>query len=196
MANHKEIEKLIKRFGNFERRTLEYKDLSPGFGEWIKKLTRRRGEIVLVVPRGEGRVLLHTKPHYPEEVYRLPTGGIHRGENVIDAAKREVYEEIGFKPKALYLLGLLENVFWVDDEQYVYPSFIIQTQEFTRKPKPTDLDELISGFRNADQPELRAVALHLASLPGIWREWGRFRAAPHLWLAERMEWEKLRAANF
>lgn len=185
MANEKEIEKLKKRFGNFERATFEYKNVSLGFGEWVKRAMRRRGEIVLVVPRGEGRLLLHTKPHYPEGVYRLPTGGIHPNEDAAIAAQREGYEEIGFNAQELKLLGVLENVFWVNQEQYVYPSFVFQTQEFTRKPNPTDPDEIISGFRDVDVVELRAVAKQLASLPLSWHEWGRFRAAPHAWLAEQ-----------
>jgi 8-oxo-dGTP pyrophosphatase MutT (NUDIX family) len=147
---------------------------------------RRRGEIVMVVPRGEGKVLLHTKPHYPEGVYRLPTGGIHPGEDAVDAAKREGYEEIGFKPKDLELLGVLDNIFWVDREKLVYPSFVFQTKEYTRKPKPTDRNELISGFLDVDAAGLQTTAIHLASLPGGWRDWGRFRAAPHAWLADKL----------
>jgi ADP-ribose pyrophosphatase YjhB (NUDIX family) len=141
---------------------------------------------VLVVPRGGGQVLLHTKPHYPEEVYRLPTGGIHPDEDAVDAAKREGYEEIGLKVKGLQLLGVLDNVFWLGDEKLVYPSFVFQTKEFTSKPKPQDRDELISGFRDVDVTELRATAFQLASLPGGWRDWGRFRAAAHAWLASRL----------
>ena len=187
MANEKELEKLRKRFGDFDRATFEFRSLSPNFRAWVQKLTRRRGEIILVVPRGEGKVLLHTKPHYPDDVFRLPTGGIHPEEAALDAARREGFEEIGFKAKELQLLGVLENVFWLQQEKYVYPSFVFQTEKYTKKPKPTDPDEAISGFRDADVLELQTAALHLTSLPAGWNDWGRFRAAPHLWLANRMQ---------
>lgn len=187
MANHKELEKLRRQFGEFEQARFEFEIQSRGFAEWLKKLSRRRGEIVLFVPRGNGNVLLHTKPHYPDEVYRLPTGGIQPKEAAVAAAKREAYEEIGIKIKELRLLGVLDNVFKRGETEFIYPSFVFQTQEFSGKPKPTDKDELISGFRDADALELRAVALHMTSLPGGWNEWGRFRAAPHLWLAERIK---------
>ncbi len=188
MLHANELAELTRRFGEFERAVFEYKHLSVGFSEWVAKVTRRRGEIVMVVPRGDGRVLLHTKPHYPDSVYRLPTGGIHRGEDAADAAKREAYEEIGFKSKnkELKLLGILENVFWVREQKLVYPSFVFETREFSKTPRPTDPDELISGFCDVDALELRAAGNHLASLPLPWREWGRFRAAAHLWLADRM----------
>lgn len=186
MANKKEIRDLTRRFGPFEHARIEYAALSPGFGEWVRKLTRRRGEVVLVVPREAGRILLHTKPHYPENVFRLPTGGIAPAEDAADAAQRETYEEIGFDSRELKLLGVLDNVFQLDKKTFVYPSFIFQTEGFLRQPSPTDPNEAISGFRDVDPLELRATALYLASLPGRWREWGKFRSAPHAWLAERL----------
>ena len=113
---------LRKRYGDFERATFEYYPLTPGFADWVKRLMRRRGEIVLVVPRGDGQVLLHTKPHYPEGVYRLPTGGIRPDEAAGHAGRREGYEEIGFKSQDLRLLGILDNVFKVNGKSYSYPS--------------------------------------------------------------------------
>lgn len=186
MADLSQVKKLVKRFGAFERATFEFKIESPAFAAWVRNMMRRRGEIVLVVPRGDGRVLLHTKPHYPDAVFRLPTGGVRPKEPAADAAKRETYEEIGFKPRALKLLGVLDNVFSLGETEYVYPSFVFQTEEFTRAPKPTDRREGISGFRDVDALSLRAVARQLENLPKQWREWGRFRAAPHAWLAERV----------
>lgn len=183
MPTEKEINKLTRRFGDFERVTFEYNNLSPGFSLWVKKLTRRRGEIVLVVPRGD-KILLHTKPHYPVNVFRLPTGGVRQGEDVRDAARREAFEELGFKPQDLRLLGILDNLFSVGKSQISYPSFVFKTPELVGEPTPTDPDELISGFRDVDRLGIRAVAAQLSNLPPEWREWGRFRAAPHAWLAE------------
>jgi 8-oxo-dGTP pyrophosphatase MutT (NUDIX family) len=187
MGIEREIGKLARKYGEPGRATFEFSDLSEGFGEWVRQLTRRRGEIVLVVPRSRGRVLLHTKPHYPENVYRLPTGGIHREEAADIAARRESYEEIGFHPASLRLLGVLENVFLVRDKKLVYPSFVFETDPLATAPHPTDPDEPISGFLDADLIELQATAHYLASLPGQWREWGKFRAAAHRWLAARWQ---------
>jgi hypothetical protein len=53
----------------------------------------RRAEICYVMHRGDpaGGVLLHIKTFYPEDAYRLPTGGIHVGEAVLaDAATRDL----------------------------------------------------------------------------------------------------------
>lgn len=184
MPSEKELEKLEQRFGAFARATFEYKTISPGFAGWVKKLAKRRGEIILVVPRGNSKILLHTKPHYPANCYRLPTGGIHPDELATDAAVREGYEELGFELEDPKLLGVLDNVFWWKGVSFRYPSFVFQTQEFTGKLTPTDPDELISGFRDVSVAELDAAAKALVRLPLQWREWGIFRAAAHGWLVE------------
>lgn len=186
MIDEQEIAQLARLYGEPARAHFEFTPRAPTFCDWVRRLTRRRGEIVLVVPRGNEQVLLHTKPHYPENVYRLPTGGIRQGEGAADAARREGYEEIGFAPQTLRLLGVLENIFWLNGAQVIYPSLVFQTEEFTRTPQPTDTDELISGFMDADALELRVVAHYLSSLPAHWREWGAFRAAAHTWLAEQL----------
>ncbi len=187
MSGEKELERLQRRFGAFERARFYLPKPSADAAGWLQKLSRRRGEIILVVPRGNGRVLLHTKEHYPEGVYRLLSGGIHPGEDPVEAARREAYEEIGLDAEPRRMLGILENVFGAGRNQYVYPSYVFVTQEFRGTPKPTDPDEPISGFEDADAVELRAVASELASLPGPWRDWGRFRANAHAWLADRLE---------
>jgi 8-oxo-dGTP diphosphatase len=182
-----ELAELQRRFGQFGRARFEFTAHVSHFGEWVQKLMRRRGETILVVPRVQSRLLLHTKPHYPKGVYRLPTGGIHAGEDVADAARREVHEEIGFAPSSLALLGVLENVFWVDETPYLYPSYLFQTELFTGQPNPTDTNEIISGFRDVNRSGLHEVAATLAGLEGAWRDWGTFRASAHLWLAEHMD---------
>ena len=186
MADKTEFEMLARAYGEFPRATFEFANLSGNFAQWVRKLTRRRGEIILIVPCGAEQVWLHTKIFYPEQVYRLPTGGIHQGEGAEAAARREAFEEIGFHPQTLRLLGVLENFFVIDDKRVEYPSFVFQTEAFTQTPAPTDPDEPISDFSCADKIELRATANLLASLPGQWREWGKFRAASHYWLAEHL----------
>jgi ADP-ribose pyrophosphatase YjhB (NUDIX family) len=186
MDAEQEIAVLARVYGEPARAAFEFTVQSDGFTVWLRRLTQRRGEIVVVVPRGHGRVLLHRKPHYPENVYRLPTGGVEKGEAVADAAQREFYEELGFQPQSLRLLGVLDNVFVLPNERLVYPSFVLRTEEYTQPPTPMDLDEQISGFSDADVMELRAAAHYLASLPGPWREWGQFRAAAHQWLVKEL----------
>lgn len=136
MGLEREIKTLTPLYGAPARTVFEFTNLSDNFGAWVTRLTRRRGEIILVVPRARARVLLHTKPHYPENVYRLPTGGIRRREAADAAARREAYEEIGFQPATLRLLGVLENIFWVRGKKIKYPSFVFQTETWRGARRP------------------------------------------------------------
>jgi 8-oxo-dGTP pyrophosphatase MutT (NUDIX family) len=186
MVDPKQLDALARRYGEPQRVRYDVKIRTPGFAEWTRKLTRRRGEVILVVPRRAGRVLLHTKPHYPEGVFRLPTGGIHEGEAADVAARREAFEELGYDLESMRLLGVLEHVFEFNGAELHYPSFVFRTEFFSAEPAPTDAGEPISGFSEANAQELRAVAAQLRALPAHWREWGRFRAIAHSWLAERI----------
>ena len=63
--------------------------------------SRRTAEVVLIVPRPDDCVLVHTKEFYPSGIWRLPTGGIQRSETIERALRREAVEETG----RLYMLA-------------------------------------------------------------------------------------------
>jgi ADP-ribose pyrophosphatase YjhB (NUDIX family) len=180
-----EIGGLARRVGVPRRWRREYETTSEQAG-WVKKMLKRRGEVILVVPTAEGRIWLHTKQFYPPGVYRLPSGGIHQRESVEEAASRELYEEMGFKPELARFLGVVENVFKFDRETLVYPSYILETRSITDPPSVSDPDEAISGFREIDIRELGKIVEQLDSLASAWQPWGHFRAAPHALVAEAM----------
>ncbi len=174
-----ELAELAQKYGTPRRWTREYEAGTERNRAWVKKTTRRRGEVILVVPRPGGRVLLHTKDTYPDGVYRLPGGGVNPNEAVEPAARREAYEELGFDVEFARLLGVIENVFVVDGERMSYPSYIFMTAPMSAAPKVMDPDEKISGFDEIPVEELSRVSEQLEALPPAWQPWGKFRAAPH-----------------
>lgn len=180
------IRQLAELYGEPAIWTREFTARSPGFAGWVRRLVKRDGEVVLIVPRPNGRVLLHTKPYYPGGVHRLPTGGIRPGERPDDAARREAFEELGFQPKKLVFIGVLQNRIWVNGSGLLYPSFVFKTEEMSGAPQPTDPDEPISGYSEVEVEELEKVARQLRELPEDWREWGEFRAALHEILGEAL----------
>ncbi len=179
-----EIAELARRLGEPRRWRREYEIVSPENEAWVKKMLKRRGEVILVVPSGKDRIWLHTKRFYPQAVYRLPSGGIHQGERVEDAARREAYEELGFEPGIVRFIGMVENAFALDEGKPVYPSFILETKPIPGSPRATDPDEAISGFREIGIRELPKIVEQLDSLAPSWQPWGHFRAAPHALVAE------------
>ncbi len=174
-----EIAELARQYGTPLRWTREFFFNTERNREWARKTAKRRGEIILVVPRPGNRVLLHTKSTYPDAVYRLPGGGVNPNEAAEPAARREAREETGFEVKLTRFLGLVENVFNVDGDKLSYPSYVFLTQPTTEPPRVMDPDEQIAGFSEVPVEELKQVAERLHSLPPDWQPWGQFRAVPH-----------------
>lgn len=55
-----------------------------------------RNNVGMIIFNSRGEVLVGDRIDYPEK-FQFPQGGIDEGENPEDAAKRELYEEIGLK---------------------------------------------------------------------------------------------------
>ncbi len=150
---------------------------------WHKKMAQRRGEVVLVIRRPNGRLILHTKSFYPADTYRLPSGGIRQGENVLDATWREVQEETGLEVELERFLGLLEYELQHRDEKLPFVSYVFLMRERGGHLAPQDESEQITAFREVSIDELAMVAEALRSLPAPWGDWGAFRALAHEFVA-------------
>lgn len=190
MANvswEEEIRELAARLGDPLRWRKEYAARGQRNKAWIRRTVRRRGEILLAVPRPGERFLLHTKSTYPDHIYRLPGGGINPAEAVEHAARREMGEELGFDLGLTRFIGVVENEFIVGDERLAYPTYVLTTEPTAKIPQVMDPSEPIAGFRDATLDEIREVVRQLSSLPDEWQPWGQFRAAPHVMLLERLD---------
>jgi ADP-ribose pyrophosphatase YjhB (NUDIX family) len=182
LIDESEIAALEQRFGPLLRR-----DYRLGPGEWgtdfwndiISGRKNRRGEVVLAIRRPGGRVLLHTKSFYPPGVYRLPSGGIHWGEPVLDALSREAVEETGLKASLERCLGIIAYQFDREREDLLFVSYVFLLGAFRGRPASQDPGERISAFRSVPLSALRQTAQALRSLPPSWADWGRFRALAH-----------------
>ena len=157
----------------------------------------RRAEICYVMHRGSPAdgVLLHIKRYYPAGAFRLPTGGIHVGEPVIETLGREIYEETGLTvgdgPVQVAVdrfLGLLTY----DLQHTVLGAVSFATYHFlVRMPPdgvldPQDEDEAIAGWQWRAAGDLPEVAQVLDAVPqrsAVWGDWGRYRALSHRFVA-------------
>ena len=144
------------------------------------------GEVVLVVPRPDGRILLHTKSFYPNGAYRLPTGKLHKGESPQDAFYREFREELGQEGEIERKLGALRCIIFSGNKSVDFTSHIYLAKETSEEPYPEDQEEQITGFITVKPDELGRVAENLRNLPGKWQDWGRFRALVHEFVAKMM----------
>lgn len=143
-------------------------------------ITRRDAEILPVIRRTNGKLLVMTKGHYPNLVFRLPTGGIEPGEEIEAALWREVAEETGLQVTLERFLAVLTYERAAHQPPFTTIAFLLSEQGGTLEC--SDPDEGIAAFGEVLPHELFDVAARLRTLPdiaGYWTAWGRFRALSH-----------------
>lgn len=157
------------------------------FTYWRLVLSNRDAEVVLAAQRPDGHFLVHTKGEYPEGVYRIMSGGINRGEDILHAVHRELGEETGLDGRVARFVGALTTRFQHDDQELEFFSYVFHVIVTDGVPAPMDDSEDILGFREISLHEMSALADDLESLAeGFWRDWGRFRAIAHRLIVEEL----------
>lgn len=180
-----ELETLAAAYGTPVRRSVALDVGENNLSWWSTiKARRRDGEVVLFIRRPSGNLILHSKDFYPAGVFRVPSGGIKRGEPVLDAVCREVREETGLEVAVEQFLAFVEFEFHHAGDVVLYPSYAFLLRESAGELRVMDLQERISAFREAPFTALAAVARDLERVPPDWQTWGEFRALPHRLVAE------------
>lgn len=147
---------------------------------WWRVLEQdRRAEVVLIAPRPSRRVLLISKPDYPADTFRLPTGGVGLAETVLAAASRELFEETGLSLQPRRLLGIVDWTFTHCGLQRRFASYLCLFPMSAAPVQPADPHENIGEYRELDLHRLDRVISHLRRLPPEWKSWGEQRAIPH-----------------
>jgi 8-oxo-dGTP pyrophosphatase MutT (NUDIX family) len=180
-----EEEALAGRYGPTLRRDRRFGLNAIAYEYWQRIVTNRRAEVVLAVQRPGGELLFHRKESYPPGTYRLPSGGIGRGETVLDALAREQWEELGLRLPPAAMPGLIHYRLCRPGTEIPFASYLFLLRpEGEVIPTVHDPNEAIAEFRWLGPAELAAVSGHLRGLAPEWRNWGRYRAIAHDLLAE------------
>ena len=152
----------------------------------------------MVVRRRNGKLLLATKDFYPDGVYRLLTGGVHRGESIFAALLRETQEETSLTVEPRRFLAVARYQEPDASEPNEYATFAFLLDEVGGELGVSDPHERLSGFREVYPSELPAIADQLDNLPRNLDDdlkvehyaWGRFRA-----LAHRLVWQAFNSSS-
>ncbi len=195
-----ELDALRARFGpapHIHKELIVDSPFLTGEGQLLTS-ARRRAEICYILHRGNPQeaVLLHRKTFYPRHAWRLPTGGIHQGESVLDTLAREIEEETSFQigkglnPVGIEaFLGVLSYNMFHKTEQRTHTfatwHFLVSAPP-TAQPISLDPDEHLDGWDWRSIGEMAAVADDLERITATddrWYHWGQFRALSHRFVA-------------
>jgi len=177
---------LEQAYGPFPQRHHQLRIDSVFAQDMARASQTRSGEVVLVLQREDGRVLLHTKAFYPADTWRLPTGGIKLGESPPEAARREILEETSLPAQLTGLLGVLHYDLLVGEQRIPFTSFVFLANTPGGTPAGQDANEAITGYCWVQPAELETVALQLRHLDSAWHTWGLFRALAHDMVVNRL----------
>ena len=148
----------------------------------------RFAEVCMVVRRRDGRIPLSIKTFYPRGAYRLPTGGIHRGERILDALRRETHEETALEVEVRrFLAWITYRDIAVPNSPPLFHTFAFLLDEVSGTFKTRDDEEQIEDWIEVEPSVLSAIADRLDGLAssrskdigGDWADWGHFRAVVH-----------------
>ncbi len=142
----------------------------------------------MVIRRRNGKVPLSIKTFYPRGAYRLPTGGIHHGERILDALRRETVEETALDVEVRRFLAWI-TYRDVSDPQGppIFHTFAFLLDEVGGTFETRDEEEQIEDWIEVEPSAVSDIADRLdsiASAPskdigGDWADWGHFRAVVH-----------------
>jgi len=134
----------------------------------------RAAEVAMAIRRPNGRFLLQTKDNYPNDTFRLPTGGVMRGEAIEHALLRETHEETSLDVEVSRFAAVL--TYRAENARQAFASYLFILEEQGGTLQTIDNTEGISGWLEADVAALDNAAERLRSCSGSWRSWGQFRA--------------------
>ncbi len=90
----------------------------------------------------DNKVIVNAKHHYPDGLYRAPSGGLKPGEDFEEGVFREVYEETGTKIKLLRYILQVNVSFSFGRKSIPWRTHVFTANHVSGKIEPTDHREI------------------------------------------------------
>jgi ADP-ribose pyrophosphatase YjhB (NUDIX family) len=177
--NKLEITQLAAEYGQPIHRDLTIDADKYLFSSRQARSNSKRGEVVMLIDRPNGSLLLHRKGWYERGVYRLPTGGIEWGEEIDETLHRELEEETGYYAGSQKFLGILDCHFVFKTSQTRFISYLFYLWDLSGTLRLPTSNEDISDFRDIPKIDLPQVAENLRHVPPPRTGWGKWRSLAH-----------------
>ncbi len=137
--------------------------------------TDRRGEVSFAVQRKNGKFIVIRTKVYPKGIYRIPTGGIDIGEDVLHALFREVREELGLEVEIRKFLGAVKYKITCGKETLEFFTFAFWLTELSGNILEDASEDEIGEYIEADKEKLMEISENLTKNSSNWQDWCSFR---------------------
>ena len=136
------LEEAARRWGVPRRVSLEF-EISPPERALVSGSRRdeRSHDITLFIER-DGSFAVISKPSFPPDAWRAPSGGLHRGEDLEAGAMREALEETGLDVRLARFLLRIEARFTLGDAVESWQSQVFLARPAAGELEPHDLREI------------------------------------------------------
>ncbi len=138
--------------------------------------TDRRGEVVFLVERKNGKKIVIRTGKYPRGVYRIPSGGIGFEEKAIEALCREMKEELGINFSIQSFLGLIEYKISYKEDALKFYSYLFLLKEVSGNLLEDATEDEIKEYLEVDDEKLFQIGRRMKEVRGGWCDWCQFRA--------------------
>ena len=195
MIDEDEVRGIVRRYGEPIRRVYDLCAQGTVSPHRWRANSDRRAEVIFAIQGPGEQIWLHTKHNYPRPMFRLPTGGIERDEEVLSALLREIDEETGLSVTIQRFVALLEYRFHSKNQHGenqgkrsigTFASYIFLVQNEMGEPVCEGNNE-VAEFKPILPCQLAEVAANLRNIYGERRAWGHWRAIAHEVLDEALK---------
>ncbi len=158
-------------------------------------LTEGRDGAHVLLKDGLNRWVLSRKHHYVEGLWRMVGGGIEPGEHPLQAAQRELQEELGLEVDEGKLVPLVhaEVTSEIDGKNYSFSDFVF----YASAPQPLRIADELEQLMQFSDAELNQAINYFNRLPnqpinadnrsGSWIDYGKVWGPIHQAAFERVK---------
>jgi 8-oxo-dGTP pyrophosphatase MutT (NUDIX family) len=136
------ISQMEAMFGTPEELTHTQTVDSDEFAMIRRSMARERShDITLFIAKDDGFVFIAKHP-YPAGLFRAPSGGLHKGEDFIDGAKREAFEETGLDIELEKYLLRIQARFQSSEGHIDWTTHVFTASCISGEINPHDIEEI------------------------------------------------------
>ena len=112
--------------------------------DYVRSAPEKTHAVAVIALNDKNEILLQKEYSYPPDkiLWQLPGGGMREGEDIIEAANRELSEECGLHAGSCTVIGS----FYLNNRRSYMKQYIVLCTDFIEKPGQHDAKEFIENI--------------------------------------------------